>query len=350
MPKCAFIDNGVAIHPNGTVTPCCHIKPKKDSAVHISNLDWQNSFPALREKMKNGWAEECRSCKLDEEANGNSARMRYEKFTIPSNTKTIFDLKIANTCNLSCRMCTPRQSSTWDKIVKSNPDVDWNSFDVRLYPVKKGDSWHANYLEGIKDKLIEAKRIKFTGGEPFLVKHVKLVCKQVLDAGAIKANIKFITNGQVDLDNEWYDIINCFDDVNIDVSVDGIGSRYEYIRPGSKWNKIDEFINKIKHNCPRVEIGATFVPQTLNAAVFYDTQDWASSMGINIYNDADWQLTDPEFMNYSSLKPSLREKLNIKTSIPYVEENFTRLVDFMRTLDKIHGTDMKKECPELFDE
>ena len=348
MPKCVYIDNGVAIHPNGIVTPCCHIEQSSDWTVHISDFDWQNSFPVLREKMKNGWAEECKSCKLDEEINGNSARTRQEKNSLDSSQKTIFDLKISNTCNLSCRMCTPGQSSTWDKIVKGNKDVNWKEFGTRLDPVKKGTSWHADYLEDIHDKLVKTKRLKFTGGEPFLVKHVRTICKQAIKAGTKKANLKFITNGQVDLDNDWYNIINYFDNVNIDVSVDGIGSRYEYIRPGSKWDKVEEFINKIKQFCPHVEISATYLQQTLNAAVFYDTQDWAKSMDIDIHNDSDWQMVDPDFMNYSSLSPMLREKYNINTSIPYVEQNFYKLIDFMRKLDRIYGTDIEKECPELF--
>lgn len=351
MPKCVFIDNGISISPDGMVRPCCHIHIDKDSLTHISDFDWDNSFPDLRKKMENGWAKECNACEKDEIKNGNSPRTRYEKFSLPGNTKTIFDLKITNTCNLSCRMCTPSQSSTWDKIVKQNKDLELHKFHKRLTPIDFPRNWHSKNFDDIKDRFSNVKRLKLTGGEPFLVKQAKAVCQNTIDTGASKdAALKIITNGQVDLDNEWLSILNNFKNVGIDISVDGIGNRYEYIRPGSKFSAVEKFINKIKQTVPHVEISATYLAQTLNASIYYDTQDWAKSMDIEIYNDVDWQLIDPYFMNYSSLKPSLREKFNIETTIPYVEENFVKLVNFMRSLDKIHGTDIEKECPELFDE
>ena len=351
MPKCAYIDNGVTIGPGGDVRPCCHIYHSDISNKEYEDFNWKNSFPKLRKIMENGWAKECDYCRIEEIKKGESPRTKLDHFGIEGNQKTIFDLKITNTCNLSCRMCNPTQSSTWDKIVKTNKNIDFQKHYDVIEPLEGSAGWHNKFLSEVKNNLDNVKYLKFTGGEPFLVKHTKEVCKYTVESGASNSTeLKFITNGQVVLDEEWFKIFSKYKDVQIDVSVDGVGSRYEYIRPGSKWSKIEDFINNIKKRDMDIDLCITYLPQTLNAAVFYETEQWAVNHGLEIHNHAYWQLKEPEFMNYSSLNPSVRKKLNIETDVVYKEENFKKLVDYMSALDRIYGTDMKQECPELFNE
>ena len=351
MPKCAYLDNGITIGTGGTVRPCCYIRPSDNSNKDYDEFNWKNSFPELKETMETGWAKECEYCRLDELHNGSSPRTSRAKYHVPGDEKTIFDLKITNTCNLSCRMCTPKSSSTWDKVVKANKDANLEKHWDPIKPLTSPFSWHNKFLSEVKNNLDKVKYLKFTGGEPFLVKHTKEVCKYAIESGASSSTeLKFISNGQVTLDDEWFEIFSKYREVQIDISVDGIGSRYEYIRPYSKWSNIEDFINNIKKRDLDIEIFITYLPQTLNAAVFYETEEWANNHGLDIHNTTDWQLKEPEFMNYSSLHPSVREKLNISTDVVYKEENFKKLVDYMSALDKIYGTDMKQECPELFDE
>ena len=131
MPKCAYIDNGVTIGPGGDVRPCCHIYHSDISNKEYEDFNWKNSFPKLRKIMENGWAKECDYCRIEEIKKGESPRTKLDHFGIEGNQKTIFDLKITNTCNLSCRMCNPTQSSTWDKIVKTNRNIDFQKhYDV----------------------------------------------------------------------------------------------------------------------------------------------------------------------------------------------------------------------------
>lgn len=350
MPKCAYIDNGITIGPSGQARPCCYIDTSDISSIEYEDFNWKNSFPELKETMKTGWAKECEYCRLDELHNGSSPRTSRAKYSIPGDEKTIVDLKITNTCNLSCRMCNPKQSSAWDKVVKANKSANLEKHYSVIKPLEGSGGWHNKFLSEVKDNLDKVQYLKFTGGEPFLVKHTKDVCKYTIESGASSSTeLKFITNGQVTLDDEWFEIFSKYKDVQIDISVDGIGSRYEYIRPGSTWSGIEDFINNFKKRDSDIELCITYLPQTLNAAVFYETEEWANNHGLEIHNHTDWQLVKPEFMNYSSLNPSVRKKLNISTDIVYKEENFKKLVDYMSALDKIYGTDMKQECPELFE-
>jgi len=351
MPRCPYLENGITIDPDGRVRPCCFINSSDISNKDYDGFDWNDSFPELRKVMEDGWAHECTYCKTEENKKGDSPRTRFDHFSVDGGYKTIFDLKITNTCNLSCRMCSPTQSSTWDKVVKANKSANLQKHHSLIRPLKGSGGWHGKFLNDVKNNLDKVKFLKFTGGEPFLVKHTKEVCKYTIESGASSSTeLKFITNGQVTLDDEWFEIFSKYKDVQIDVSVDAIGSRYEYIRPGSKWSSIEDFINNIKKKDLEIDLCITYLPQTLNAAVFYETEDWATNHGLEIRNYSDWQLRDPEFMNYSSLKPSVREKFNISTDIVYKEKNFKKLVAYMSALDKIYGTDMKQECPELFDE
>lgn len=350
MPYCTYIDNGFCIDPSGWVSPCCHIKGPNFNEVHISEFNWDDSFPELREQMKNGWAKACEVCRLDEEYHGDSARTKHPPRLELKGKKTIFDLQVTNTCNLACRMCTPGQSSTWNKLIKDNPDFPWRQVNDRLSPVTTSTSWHSEFLHQIKNRMDDCEWIQFTGGEPFMVKQVKQVCLDIIASGNAHATeVKFITNGQVELTDDWFDILPQFKHVNMDISIDGVGSRYEYIRLGSEWNKIETFIKTLRKKCPGIDISASFLPQTLNIGNLSASLEWAKSMNLYLYHTAYYQLEEPAFMNFSSLSPTLREKFNVQTETPYVEGNFEKLVKYMEALDKIHGTDMRQECPELFE-
>lgn len=353
MPYCRYIFNGITIDPNKNIRPCCHIQYHEDSIIHYDDFDFsaKTNFPKLAMAMKgDNWHPACVECqdseKRDRDVPRSSRISSNNKYSdLPPGKFNLIDLKTSNTCNLSCRMCGPAVSSTWAQIVKRNPSIiEEFSF------LHTDDKTHWDLDDNIMNYIKSAELLKFTGGEPFLIKDVKKVCKQLVEDRTVDTSkIRFIlnTNGQVVLDQEWYDLLNSFK-AEIHISVDGVGSRYEYIRPGSSWNLLQDFTGDLLEKF-QGEVCISAVYQALNYIQFDEIHNWASSIG-SIDCGVNEILYEPFFLNNSSVNPKIREKWGFPSIHDWDPQNFEKMKSFMARLDKIHGTDFQTECPELFDE
>ena len=106
-------------------------------------------------------------CKTVEERDGHSYRTTYNKKLEDFDAQQgilFWDLKINNTCNLACRICSAFASSTWEQIVKDPA----NSGLGAHYGKIRGNRWHKE-VKDLTHELDGAMEIKFTGGEPTMI-------------------------------------------------------------------------------------------------------------------------------------------------------------------------------------
>ena len=61
--------------------------------------------------------------------------------------------------------------------------------------------------------------------------------------------ISLITNGSIWLDDKKLEFLKNFTDLNICISIDGINSRFEYMRWPGKWNRLLENIEQYQKIC-----------------------------------------------------------------------------------------------------
>lgn len=350
MPYCNYIYNGLTIDTDKQVRPCCHMDDNYPGMqdVWLDNFDHNadTNFPMLAKTMENGWHPSCQVCKDDEEIGKYSARQRAntEFSKLPNGQYSMIDLKLSNTCNLACVMCGPGASSSWTQIVKQNADI------VKYNEGLKNKSTRFNWevTPAVFDMMKNADFLKFTGGEPFLIKDVKKICRSIVNSGRDLSNVKLeiTTNGNVVLDDEWYDILNAFK-TELHISVDGYGSRYEYIRPGSSWTMLLDFIHTTKQKFNGY-IMISVVAQALNYIQLPLMKKWSQELDVEI--DISEILYHPYFLNNSSVSPALREKYGFESIHQWEPKNFEKMKLYLERLDKIHGTDFKTECGEFFDE
>lgn len=348
MPYCHQIYNGLTIDSDARVRPCCHIDDTIGlEQVFIDEFDYtaETNFPKLAKVMETEWHDACRPC-IQEENLGNISPRIYanERYkNLPAGQYNIIDLKLSNTCNLSCVMCNSGASSTWHQIVKQNPDlVEYNN---ELYPDSIDRDFEIkNNVLSIMDNI---KFLKLSGGEPFLIKKVKKLCKDLIAKHGDVSNIdlQITTNGNVILDDEWYNILNKFN-TDLNISVDGLGSRYEYIRPGSSWKILQEFIKCTKQKYTG-KVNITVVAQALNYIQIPLIREWAKDNGFEY--DISEILYHPFFLNNSSVNPKLRKKYGVPTIHEWNPDNFIKMQKYLERLDKIHGKDFKTECREFFE-
>lgn len=127
-----------------------------------------------------------------------------------------YDLRYSNLCNLECQMCNATNSSaialTQGKVVtflQHEPEIDNISLD--------------------------AHRIYFAGGEPFLIKSFSKILNNLTNTDC---EIVVNTNATV-LTDHMLTALDRFNNVSFIISVDGVGKLNDKIRINSVWKDID---------------------------------------------------------------------------------------------------------------
>lgn len=313
MPKCLALKHAAAIGPLGTIRPCCAWNNNNGKETPMGE-DFLVNHAKWDEQMKTQWLPECQECQQDEQQNGKSLRLYYNEILADSEGVEYWDFKINNTCNLTCRMCDPVNSSSWVNIQKQ--------IDPNYKP--KTNKWHRE-IDSILPELYTAKVLKFTGGEPFMIPQVMYILNFLVDQDIAPAvRLEFITNGTHDI-SEHYHLLSKFSYVTITVSVDATGNRFEYIRQGADWNHVSQNVININKQKPtNMDLGITCLPQALNINHIHEVKDWCKANNLKFNRASD--CIHPDYMQPGALEStSLRQKL----------------ISRMTVLDNIHGTNYR---------
>ena len=254
----------LATRPNGDVRVCCTANAsgadvddktaglvKKDGIAmnmrdHTIDEVWNSEhMRATRLKMLNGEIpNSCRKCFAEEERGIVSKRQWETKVwderldiddivskttaegSIPTNIP-YFDLRLGNTCQLKCVMCSPHDSSSWISEWKLNTqkyknkdliaDQSWdNNFDYTWY--KKG-----SFLDSMKSQAHNIKELYFAGGEPLLIKeHYAILEYMVKEGHAKNCCLRYNSNG-LELPDKLFGLWNHFNEITFNFSIDALG-------------------------------------------------------------------------------------------------------------------------------
>lgn len=268
---CKLPFNGLQVNARGNRLCCNSHKFTQDTASEF----WHGQYVrGVRENMAKGIElKECNNCYKTEKANAISLRQHYNnifQFFDTEELPSVADLDFSNLCNLKCIMCNADRSSQWandtDKHVETNGVLSIPKYKIdNLYSISKNLKYLT--IQGGEPSLIPEYTYYFD-----LLKKDKLIYNITLDC------ITNLTN----TNNKFYEILNDFKHVNIDVSIDSYNLSNDYIRYPSKFNKIEE--NLIKMSKSKHQINLQISLQTLSMYNFYDFLLWIDSM-TNIFKD-----------------------------------------------------------------
>jgi MoaA/NifB/PqqE/SkfB family radical SAM enzyme len=246
MTFCYSPWTNIDIDPQGGLTPCCKFqmsKYDKSFNVQTQTLDEYSGSAFLaeikQEFTQGQWPRGCERCRIEEQNNIQSKRQmdyqrwqeQYVQYQLSSNQFITASIAFGNTCNLKCITCGPYSSSRWQQEYREiyNIDID----NVRFY------------REDFVDKFIEQApgivHLDIPGGEPFLsgVPEQQRLLKHYVDSGQAKnITLHYTTNATVFPDQAWWDLWQHFREIDIQLSVDGISARYEYIRYPGNWDQL----------------------------------------------------------------------------------------------------------------
>ena len=122
--------------------------------------------------------------------------------------------------------------------------------------------------------------IEFLGGEPFLLKQLPKFLQLAVDSGhADHIRLHMSTNGSIFPDST-IGLLNCFKEVEIALSIDNLGHRFEYER-GGNWDDIEKNISKFQS---QTKLKLFIAPAVSIQNVLYldEVIDWANEKNIKI--------------------------------------------------------------------
>lgn len=402
---CAYAWRGAHIKPNGVVTPCCIAKENTGNVVKLTDASLLHKtrdselWRAVRKDMING--DEHPAC--DEcwkvEARGEYSYRHHGNETCEDNLHDIvfnedgsldstqiltWDVRDTNLCNMKCAMCSPLFSSKLQQ--EAIQQKDNKNYFLESYVTSNNETpvivsfMDQNILEElIKNNLSTAtKKFYWAGGEPLISKlHFKIL-QYMTEHNLTHITHNYNTN-MLKVDQFGINIVDLwkqFNRIGIGASIDAVGERAEFARPGTDWNKIEDNFkylfsefsdNHVSH--VGVELNTTVSFYTLGGLP--ELFRWAESYGGKIASIRITLVQGKHYMTHNILPYNLRKKIVDEIdnmNIQYVKLNgwdFVRaelLNDdeldishrhtafrYFNELDKIRGTDILSACPELTD-
>ena len=277
------------VTPKGVMQPCCKFrneayddKPLTIANNSISQYLQSTVLQQVKQDFNAGnWPKGCESCRL-EENNGMSSKRtmdytrwqkEYDAYNFESNEFLIGALAFGNTCNIKCITCRPGSSSRW---VKEYKDI----YNIHVEPYRFNEDQFVNDFFDHSPNIIH---MDIGGGEPLLSgapQQRRLLSEYVSTGQSKNIVIHYNTNGTIFPDDEWWKLWDNFKQVEMQISLDGVGPKFEYIRYLAKWDEVVKNVRKYQIHSIRRPNFKISISHTLSAYNIYyldEFFDWCDS-------------------------------------------------------------------------
>ena len=369
MTFCHSPWTNIDISPQGAITPCCKFQMsnyKEKFNIQTHALDEYINSDFLVEIKKNftqgTWPLGCERCQIEEQNNIESKRQLdlqrwteyYDQYQFDSGQFITASIAFGNTCNLKCITCNPYSSSRWQQEYREiyNIDID----NVRFY--------RNDFVEKFVKLAPDIVHLDVPGGEPFLsgVPEQQQLLKHYVDSGRAKnITLHYTTNATIFPDQTWWDLWQHFKEIDMQLSIDGVGARYEYIRYPANWDQlvsnVEQYLARQSNN---FRLSVSHTVSAYNIYYLDEFVNWCYNKGL----PRPWlgRVHRPVHM-----RPTVWAGEAKQTIIDYLNQsqhqdvqNWAKLIDqnddcdsfeqFRQRLyqhDHYRGTDFKKTFPEM---
>ena len=361
--------------PIGTVRPCCLAESElqDDSGVKfdLNRAEFtaiQNSqdMQRLRQDFLAGrQPETCRKCWREERAGRTSKRMHTldrlkhilpdTEWTAEAKPLQFLDLKLGNICNLKCRICGSWSSSqsAVEELANLAPDQDPKaSFH---YTMLRQGAWpreNPTFWREINQVVDHVQYIEFTGGEPFLIKEHFDLLQGLVDRGlAGGIEIHYNTNG-TQYPEKAMEIWRHFRLVEIALSIDDVGARFEYQRTNAVWAQVVTNIQRFQQlRAQHANIRLQFC-STVNVFNVYYLKELADFVYAQGFDYVYWNmLHEPYYFSISTLpdvaKQAIADHLRSADVADNIQKEFEQIIEFMMKGASLDGFNLRRELANL---
>lgn len=233
----------------------------------------------------------CQACDRQEQQKQTSWRQHFNCKFQDQKQITQVELFPGNVCNLKCFMCSENYSTalgaerTKLNFIDSYQEID--NVDACIDTIRN---------------LPNLTEISFIGGEFFLTKKNLEILDLIIEK---QLGVRVVTNGTILLP-EHMSRLKQIPKLRLQISIDGIGDSYEFMRYPAKWNVVEKNIHHIKNDLKHAQINFNFVVQLLNIQHMIPTIDYANKLRIPIRLT---NLVSPAWMTWEVLND--QEKIQL---------------------------------------
>lgn len=361
------------VGPPGDVKPCCVYEQdmqvgdyKKNTLKEIWNND---ATRQVRVNMLDGKEiPGCAKCNSREnlttthrdnfnqfyfdEKNYDLVNSTLDDGTLAEHSLQYIDVRFNNLCNLKCRTCGPRFSTSWieDHAALYNVTMAERAAvgDVFTFPGKTA----AQLLTEVIPLLPNVRQIYFAGGEPLMQNDHYLLLEELIRTGHTgttgndskkelnifyNTNFSMLTLGKFSAIEFWKQ----FASVKISASIDGSHARAEYWRKGTKWDTILANRKQLMLECPNVEFSISYTTSWVSVFNLVDLhKEWVELQLIGIDDIAVNLLDTPTYYSLQTIplwkKQTIEKLINEhitwlteRSAKPFTIDSFANIITFM---------------------
>jgi len=277
------------IYWDGSLGICCqeshklHDSDYKYNIARMTIAEWFNSVPVQQFRQQvlgDTSTSACRKCYVEEHSGGNSRRIKANQKSVifkqafaesfeQSPGRQHFDasgititnpidihVDLGNYCNLACKMCFSRTSSTI-----AAQEVKWGVDSSRQY---LGNDWTqdpvvwGNFLQQLLD-MPAINNIHFMGGETLLTRRFEDLVDHMIAHDRLDLCLSFVTNGTV-FKSELMEKLTKFRRVGIEVSIETADVHNVYQRQGTDMVQVMANLDQYQTLCNGSNITLTVRP------------------------------------------------------------------------------------------
>ena len=361
--------------PIGTVRPCCLADDEiVDNAgekfnlatASFSSIQNSDSMRRLRQEFIDGrQPQTCRKCWREERSGRTSKRMHTldrlkhmlpdQAWTADAKPLMFLDLKLGNICNLKCRICGSWSSSTFAAEELANLGKDEDRKTNHHYQMLRQGAWpreNPTFWNEIDQVVDQIQYIEFTGGEPFMIQEHFDLLQGIVDRGiANRVEIHYNTNG-----TQWPEgaeaIWKHFKTVEIAVSIDDVGARFEYQRSNAVWSEVCDNIKRFKelrsrHNNIQLQVCSTV--NVFNVYYLEPLADWVAQQGFDFVY---WNMMhDAYYFSIATLPENAKKAVTNQLMNAQVDDHtrqeFDQIIDFMNNGASLDGNILRMRVADL---
>ena len=307
--------SNIDIAPRGAIAPCCKFQSDELLNITSSTIEEYTNSELLnnvkQQMLDNEWPEGCVRCKTEEASGIKSKREldyerwqdAYESYTLDQGFITA-SIAFGNTCNLKCITCSSSSSSRWRKEYHDLYGID-------RAPVETIDNLTS---DDIYSALPNAIHFDIPGGEPFLSetqKQLDLLQRYVDTNQSKNITLHYTTNAQVWPEQKWWDLWQNFKEIDMQLSIDGVDDRYEYIRYPAKQSVLNTNIQKYLTAQSETNNLRLSVSHTVSAYNIYYLDEfftWCADHGLP--KPYCGRVHNPEHMRPCVYKDTIKERIS----------------------------------------
>ena len=271
----------------------------------------------------------------------------------------VLTIKNGNVCNAKCRVCHPHDSSRWAEDAEKLSLITGKKY----YPIGvKEKNWSDKQLDEILELSRNLKRLELFGGEPMYNKQVHRLLKRIVDQGDAKHIILYInTNGSVDIIDR-IPFISEFAEIEIGVSIDGVGQHFNYIRHGLDYDTVKQNVINWRNYFEKAKIKYSIDSiSTVNILNVYYLPELKAAVKEILPLAPFWNLlVEPNYLFIKNMPDKVKSAVIAKLSNdlefedlisviqqPEDPEQWQRFLTFTTGLDQIRQESFDRTFPEF---